>query len=685
MTSFELPYWKTFDNIPQEIRDLYVVFSLRNEISLRDALKLDMIQSRVHLYTMYSNSEPLDRLKKQIEIFGYLGDRFPCLGKLETDGKIYLVEGRLRLEALRSFCEKSNIDLNSMSVTFYLAENFQDEDWMTLLLFEAECCSALFENQFSSKRPIALPLLHRMFWSNPKFAEFLFQLPGNVKGFSSLIKSYFPNIQDRTELFFLRSRFFTSDVFQKLCEFLESHFSRVAQSSSSNPKKLTPYAFDSAFGTVFDCLSTIHVSLHFFISQPTIKPVIQRNERQKKILLEGGAWKGILDQFNHHAMQFFSQPNFLDHRSIDDVADALKNLLNQLIRNQLNHDLELLEAEDDLSLQPQPQQLSSSSSQSAPPSVMPSFLDLPLLKKYDIRPDIIQNHAFFLPIWQEMNDSQNNDHSSPLACLSPRNAGSVLLLPDLPSDQVASSALRTTISTTAPALNSSSEVNRSQQRMLKCRDLATHISKIINGSFGQVRKRQKVLGILKPFIAQRPALFANLLPAIMNLMLQLAVPNDDVIDISDFETLLNNLLVHIQSAQQLTVIQEPIVHSASSSQPSIQSTETDATVPHALQNDEEPVDADDQGGESQEIEPSPLADIWDDCDWETFLKKFHIRFGYTDDEILHRLPNPNDREFFALLEGLRLQENNNAPVEPYFSHLQRKSNLINNNKRQRLD
>ncbi len=71
--SFDQPYWKTLDHIPREIKELYECFSLRQAISLQQALEFEMIPSRVCLYTMYSTSEPLDRLKKQIEIFGYLG------------------------------------------------------------------------------------------------------------------------------------------------------------------------------------------------------------------------------------------------------------------------------------------------------------------------------------------------------------------------------------------------------------------------------------------------------------------------------------------------------------------------------------------------------------------------------------------------------------------------------------
>ncbi len=292
-----------------------------------------------------------------------------------------------------------------MMVCFYLAESYSEEDWMTILLFEAECCSALFESQ-TSKRPISLPLLHKMFWSNPKFTEFLHELPGSLKGFSAILKSYFPNIQNRTECFFLRSRFFTSNLFCKLCEILELSFSKNAQSSASTPKRMTPYLFDSAFGSVFDCISTIHVSLNCFLTQPSAKPVIQRDERQKMILIAGNGWREILQQFNEQAMVYCSQPDLLDRLNIPGVAEGLKSILNGLIRNQLDHDLELLEAEDDSIIQSQQQQQQqqqvSSSSQSVENASVPHstpnlLLDLPLLKKYSIRPELIQNHSFFLP------------------------------------------------------------------------------------------------------------------------------------------------------------------------------------------------------------------------------------------------------------------------------------------------
>ncbi len=85
-------------------------------------------------------------------------------------------------------------------------------------------------------------------------------------------------------------------------------------------------------------------------------------------------------------------------------------------------------------------------------------------------------------------------------------------------------------------------------------------------------------------------------------------------------------------------------------------------------------------------EISPLTETWDDDEWEIFLKKFHARFGYTNDEIQTQLPNPNDPEFTSLVKGLRNQQKNNAPVEPFLEHLRtKKLAFINKNKRQRSD
>ena len=665
----ELPYWKRFSSIPQDVLTLYECFDVRKEFKLSEALRFEMIPCRKHLYSLYPN-ESLDCLSNAVQIFGYLGNRFPCLGTISPDETIHIAEGFRRLKALASLTSQKSQSLDDINVVFYLRQEFQESDWLTLLLYEAEYCVFPLE-KLSFRRSLSLSLLHKMVWGNPRFTEFSTKLPSNTKGFADVIKSVFPDISMRMISFYLHSRLFSFPVFEKLCTVL-SNFSLP----------LTTHSFEASFGSIFNLLSTIHITLKFFTDGLTDEPPIffERKDRLKKILLEGSVWFTLLANFNDSAERLLSSLSLPSESTssttppplIRDVCQSLAALLRNLLKDQLDRDLVQL----------------AHPSQDA---VQESLLNIPLLRRYAVTPSAIQHHMIFQELFKAQQQPSQSCSRDPAIRTNVSNNSFIA------NSSASASPHLTSLNGLGEPVHQSQKVIRRKRTNCSHEELNCSIQTSIrtlmtsdSHGFSSRRKRCKAFRELRLYVCdQQPALFASVFDSVCIAIHQFSVIHPDIVSLDEIDDFFKSIVGNTQdpSSMQDTedcedqLIDDLITETGGNQSPHHHTSRG--------KNTREPLDRcieeDDDIGEDEPTnlssmlssQPNQITSTHDSSEeWEDYIKEFHKCFGYAEGEIIQNLPSPQSADFIGLRTKLLAFDPKVYPTFPYLKYLRRKSNGI---------